>query len=148
MASVVGAGMDAWSLRAALCSRGLVETAGGGGPRSEETVGVPLDLWTVLRGPPAAQPLPWAEVVGAPDLEPVDELVLPELLRTRVDELSARLADGPPRVVVVRGPPATDAGACSAASRGRPAVARCSPTPSGWTTAAGAGWDRSAPPSA
>ena len=104
VASVVGAGVDAWSLRAALCSRGLVETAGDGGPRSEETVGVPLDLWTVLRGTPTPQPLPWAEVVGAPDLEPVDQLVLPEPLHERVRQLSARLADGPPRVVVVRGP--------------------------------------------
>jgi AAA+ superfamily predicted ATPase len=105
VASVVGAGVDAWSLRAVLGSRGLVETAGDGGPRSEETVGVPLDLWAVLRATPASQSLPWAEVVAPSDLEPVDELVLPEPLRTRVGQLPARLGDGPPRVVVVRGPP-------------------------------------------
>ncbi|RYE40748.1 MAG: AAA family ATPase [Hyphomicrobiales bacterium] len=104
VASIVGVGSDAWSVRDALCSRGLVETVAGSGPRSEETVVVPLDLWTVLRGTPSGQPLPWADIVTAPHLHALDDLVLPEDTQRQVRRLSAALVEGPTRLVVARGP--------------------------------------------
>jgi hypothetical protein len=104
IAAIVGAGTNPWSIRAALTSHGLLDTRAGGGPRSEETVAVPIELWSALRGTPAPHLVSWADVVEARNLDRLDELIVPPDVRARLDHLAHRLAAEPPRLLVVRGP--------------------------------------------
>ncbi|SFO50187.1 ATPase family associated with various cellular activities (AAA) [Geodermatophilus obscurus] len=107
LAAILGDDVDPWSVHAALTSRGLVETVIGGGPRSEDVVTVPAELWAVLRGTPQEQPLPWGEVLDRDELDGAEDLLVPDGLRHQVDALVSRLGAsggrGAPRAVLVRG---------------------------------------------
>lgn len=101
--ALVGGHTDAWSLRTALVPRGLLDAAEGDGPRSEETVRVPVEVWSILRGTPDRQPLAWAEAYGVEELDPLADLVVACELRARLEQLP-RLLAAEPAHVVLRGP--------------------------------------------
>jgi hypothetical protein len=108
LAALIRAGggppVDAWTLRQGLLGRGLVEVVQTGGPRSEELLAVPPELWAVLRGGPAS--LEWAEHLRRDDLLDLDGVLPTPALRDRLGELAGR-APGPTTSVLVRGPRGT-----------------------------------------
>jgi hypothetical protein len=103
-AAVIGAAeTDPWSLRASLARSGAVEMTGDG-PMAEQTLSVPRELWTVLRGTSSgSRSLDWAEVRGLDDLDPVSDAVIPADLRVRIGQIADRVGTGQGGVVLLRG---------------------------------------------
>jgi ATPase family protein associated with various cellular activities (AAA) len=73
-------------------------------PRAERTLQVPGPIWEVLKGHIRGDIENWARVRIARDLPGLEELVLPDDLRTKVALIPALLRKGGARGLIVRGP--------------------------------------------
>ena len=94
---------DGWTLCRPLVEAGLAEVANPDAPRAGWMLRVPAALWTALRGETPAEPLPGVRHHPADAFAPLEAMVLDADVRDRLRELSALLAAGQARSVVVRG---------------------------------------------
>ena len=83
---------------------GLVQFMGTDAPRTEWALHVPALLWDVLRGETPDTPAPWAQYRAPEELLALDELILPDELKTQLAQLPALLSAGAAQALVVRGP--------------------------------------------
>ena len=94
---------DGWTLCGPLLDAGLVEVSNPDAPRSAWQLRVPSPLWTALRGETPPEPLPGVRHHLEGTFAPLPEMVLDEDVRARMVELTALLASGGTRAVIVRG---------------------------------------------
>jgi hypothetical protein len=87
-----------------LLELGLVQVANPDAPRADWTLQIPGIFWDALRGEQPEAPSPWASRYPAGELVPLDQLILPDQLKKRVQAIPSLLGSGEVRVVVLRGP--------------------------------------------
>ncbi len=83
---------------------GLLEIVNPDAPRVEWALQVPRLLWDALTGMQHAQVAPWARYRPPAELIVLDDLIVPDPIRQRLELLPALLAAGEAQALVVRGP--------------------------------------------
>ncbi|MDA8018116.1 MAG: ATP-binding protein [Thermoanaerobaculia bacterium] len=101
--------VDPWSLCRPLLGAGFVQALDRRAPRAEWVLRVPPLLWDAARGRVEARPANWARHRPRHDLAALDELIVPEELRGRLERLPDLLQGGRVRSVILRCDPGSDA---------------------------------------
>ncbi|HEY3301925.1 MAG TPA: ATP-binding protein [Candidatus Binatia bacterium] len=83
---------------------GLLQVVNPDAPRLEWALQVPGPLWDAMRGEVREEITPWAHYRPPEQLATHDELILPDALRQSLTTVSALLASGDARALVIRGP--------------------------------------------
>ncbi|MEL7260703.1 MAG: ATP-binding protein [Pseudomonadota bacterium] len=96
-----------------LAAFGLIRPAQRDTPRAEQTICVPADLWSLIRGE-APHP-PQTALMAPVSLTPPDRLIFPDPLPAKLAESAKLLADRGPKTLVLRGDTGIDMGAVAAA---------------------------------
>lgn len=94
---------DPWVICRPLLSLGLVETPNHQAPRSEWMLCVPPLLWDAARGEVDNKPTSWSEYYNGDTFPLVDNLIVNESLRHRLEKLPGLIEAGITRMIVLRG---------------------------------------------
>lgn len=87
-----------------LIELGLVQAINPDAPRLEWALQVPAPIWDALRGEAHAMPAPGVAYRAPDQLLTLDELTVPETLRSTLTQLPTLLASGEAQTLIVRGP--------------------------------------------
>jgi ATPase family protein associated with various cellular activities (AAA) len=83
---------------------GLLHVLNPEAPRLQQALEVPSPVWDAIRGGRQERPAPWARYRPPSSLTALDDLIVPESLRTALAQLPALLLSGDARAVIIRGP--------------------------------------------
>ncbi len=83
---------------------GLLHIVNPGASRLQQALEVPSAVWEAIRGARQERPVPWAHYRPPSMLAALDDLIVPESLRTALTHLPAVLDAGDARAVIIRGP--------------------------------------------
>lgn len=103
LGELTGEAVDVWLAARRLIEHGLLVVGNQRDPRAEWQLQVPPTIWDGLRGRPSAHPAPGITWLGASEALTIDELILPDAIRSQVERVPELMHQGQIGALVLRG---------------------------------------------